>query len=162
MTKEHKVFKTKTGYCHILPDKIVLAREGLIGSLAEAHVGNNIARPLITYGVFATLLAYWSYNNYKDAEYIMAGYLGLLAVILVYVILISLKNSAQPIIERKQIQKIVFKPAFRGLTRARFEILFRDKNGKMKKRLIMLPGSLNGGKAGTDKALIIMQEENLI
>jgi len=39
---ENKTFKTKTGYCHILPDRIVLTRDGVIGNVAKMTVGNNI------------------------------------------------------------------------------------------------------------------------
>ena len=42
------------------------------------------------------------------------------------------------------------------------EILFEDENGKIKKRLIMLPGSLNGGQNETDLAVQIMREEQLL
>jgi hypothetical protein len=48
-----------------------------------------------------------------------------------------------------------------GLTRPRFEIEFND-NGKIKKRLIMLPGTLAGGQNEADKAIQIMREEKLL
>jgi hypothetical protein len=48
------------------------------------------------------------------------------------------------------------------LTRSRFEVKFEDENGKIKKRLIMLPGSLTGGKIETEKAIKLMKEERLL
>ena len=81
---------------------------------------------------------------------------------MIYGLLSSINNSAIPVIERESIQKTIFKKGIKGLTRARFEILFNDKSGKLKKRLIMLPGSLTGGETETDIALRIMQEEGFV
>ena len=39
---------------------------------------------------------------------------------------------------------------------------FEDENGKMKKRLITLPGSMNNGQNETEKAIEIMTAENLL
>jgi len=41
-------------------------------------------------------------------------------------------------------------------------VLFEDENGKVKKRLIMLPGSLTDGQNETEKAIKIMTEEKLL
>lgn len=160
--ENNSVFKTKTGCCYVLPDRIVLTREGAIGQAAEAVTGNNIARPLFLYGVLAAGLAYFAYDSYLKAEYVSAGCFGLLAVPLAYGILRSLNNSAQPVLPRKHIQRVTFHPARAGLTRARFEVLFLDAQGKQKKRLIMLPGSLADGKAETEKAVAIMRAAHLL
>jgi hypothetical protein len=41
-------------------------------------------------------------------------------------------------------------------------VRFEDENGGIKKRLIMLPGSLGDGQKETEKAIKIMIEENLL
>jgi len=41
-------------------------------------------------------------------------------------------------------------------------VLFEDENGKVKKRLIMLPGSLTDEQNETEKAIKIMTEEKLL
>ena len=48
MEKE-KVFRTKTGFCHIFPDRIVLTRDGIVGNLSEITVSNSISRILTIY-----------------------------------------------------------------------------------------------------------------
>lgn len=48
-----------------------------------------------------------------------------------------------------------------GLTRARFEVVFNE-NGRIKTRLIMLPGTLAAGQSEADKALQIMRDEKLV
>ena len=56
--ESEKKFKTKTGFCHILPDKIVLTRDGVVGNMAKVMLGNNISRILIIYGLIAIALIY--------------------------------------------------------------------------------------------------------
>jgi len=65
------------------------------------------------------------------------------------------------VINRDSIQRTLFKKGIKGLTRARFEVYFRESSEKIKKRLIMLPGSLTGGDTETDIAIKIMKEEGL-
>jgi hypothetical protein len=159
--EDENVFKTKTGFCHILPDKIILTREGAVGSVASV-TSKSITRLLVTYGLLSVGTFYFSYDAYEDGNFLEATFFGLLGSWLAYGILISLNNSATPIIERSKIRKVSFKSALVGVTRARFEVLFEDENGKEKKRLIMLPGSLSNGKAETEKALEIMKATNLL
>ena len=160
--KNDKTFKTKTGFCHILPDKIVLTRDGLVGNLSSVTVGNSISRILVIYSLFSVFLFYNSFTYYQKEENTSALLFGALAVFLLYGVVKSLNNSATPVIERNSIQKIKFFDAKAGLTRARFEVAFNDDKKKLKKRLIMLPGSLNDGKNETEKALQIMRSEGMI
>jgi hypothetical protein len=155
-------FKTKTGFCHILPDKIILTRDGIIGNVAKVTIGNGISRILIIYGGISIFLLYSAFNDYKKGENFSTILFGFLALYLIYGIAKSINNSASPIIERNKIKDAKFINAKMGLTRSRFEILFEDENGKIKKRLILLPGSLNDGQNETEKALKIMKEEKII
>lgn len=157
-----KTFKTKTGYCHILPDKIVLTRDGIIGNLATVTVANNISRILVIYGGLSIGLFYFSFDNYRNGQIVQPIIFGLFGIYLVYGIVNSINNSATPIIDRQNIKEVKFKKAIVGLTRSRFEVLFEDDQGKIKKRLIMLPGSLTDGQNETEKALKIMTDEKLI
>ena len=160
--EQEYTFKTKTGFCHILPDKIVLTRDGIIGNVAKVTVGNNIVRILIIYGAITAGLFYFGLEAYKNGQLVQPILFGLIGLYLIYGIISSLNNSATPIIDRQKIKDVRFKKAFKGLTRSRFEVMFEDETGKMKKRLIMLPGSLTDGQNETDKAVEIMKEEKLL
>ena len=157
-----KRFKTKTGFCHILPDKIVLTRDGVIGNIAKVTIGKRITRILIIYGILSIYLIYLAFEKYKTEEIGFTILFGLVAGYLIYGVLTSINNSATPVINRDSVQKILLKKGINGLTRTRFEVYFRDNSRKIKKRLIMLPGSLTGGDTETDIAIKIMQEERLI
>jgi len=155
-------FKTKTGFCHILPDKIILTRDGIIGNVAKVTVGNNISRILLIYGGLSLFLLYSALNSFQKGQIPISVLYGIVGLFLIYGIFTSLNNSATPIIERNKIKKIKLKKAIFGLTRSRFEVLFEDNNGKIKKRLIMLPGSITDGQNETEKAIKIMTEEKLL
>ncbi|RZJ54869.1 MAG: phosphoribosylaminoimidazolesuccinocarboxamide synthase [Flavobacterium sp.] len=161
MEKE-KTFKTKTGFCHVLPDQIVLTRDGIIGNVSKTVVGNNISKILIIYGGLAVFMFYNAFVSFKNQQNGSAIFYVLFAFFLGYAILKSLNNSATPIIERNKIKDTRFINGKTGLTRSRFEITFEDENGKQKKRLIMLPGSLNDGSKETEKAVEIMKSEKIL
>lgn len=155
-------FKTKTGFCHILPDKIILSRDGIIGNVAKVTVGKNISRVSLIYGGLSAFLFYSAFNNYQNGQIAMPIIFGIIGFYLIYGIITSLNNSTTPIIERSKIKHIKLKKAIFGLTRSRFEVLFEDDNEKIKKRPIMLPGSMKDGQNETEKAIKIMTEEKLL
>jgi len=140
----------------------VLTRDGVIGNVAKVTVGNNVARILLIYGALTIGLFYFSFNAYNNGDIFQTALFGLIGIYLIYGIVTSLNNSATPIIDRQKIKNVKLKKAIKGLTRSRFEILFENENGKTKKRLIMLPGSLTDGLNETEKAVRIMKEEQLL
>ena len=160
--ENEKVFKTKTGFCHILPEKIVLTRDGIIGNISKTVVGNGISRILIIYSGIAVFMFYNAFTSFQNKENGSTVLFSLLGVFLIYSIIKSFNNSATPIIERNKIKDCKFINGKTGLTRSRFEIIFEDENGKLKKRLIMLSGSLNDGQNETEKAVEIMKSEKIL
>lgn len=160
--EQEKIFKTKTGFCHILPDKIVMTRDGVVGNVAKVTVGNNIARILIIYGAITIGLFYFGFEAYQNGQALQQILFGLIGLYLIYGIFNSLNNSAIPILDRQRIKDVRFKKAIKGLTRSRFEVMFEDESGKIKKRLIMLPGPMTDGQNETVKAVEIMREEQLL
>jgi len=157
-----KTFKTKTGFSHILPDKIILTRDGIIGNVAKVAVGKGMTRIFIIYGALTFWLFYTGYNSYRDDQLFQSIVYLLLGLWLSIAILSSLNNSATPVIERNKIKNIKFIKGLGGITRSRFEVFFEDEKGKIKRRMIMLPGSLTGGEEATKQALKIMTEEKLM
>lgn len=159
---EENTFKTKSGFCHILPDKIVLTRDGVIGNLSKAVNGNGISRILILYSLISIFLLYSSYSKFQKNEFVSALLYLALALFLVSGIFRSINNSATPIIERSKIKEVKFINGNTGITRSRFEIFFENEKGQIKKRFILLPGSLSNGDSATKRALEIMKNEKLI
>ncbi|MGN2687778.1 phosphoribosylaminoimidazolesuccinocarboxamide synthase [Flavobacterium sp. MAHUQ-57] len=159
--ESEKKFKTKTGFCHILPDKIILTRDGIIGNIAKITVGNKISRILIIYSGFAIFLLYFAFTAYQENKVVTALFNLFFASYLLFRVKQSSNYSAISTIERNKIKDVKFIDAKYGTTRSRFEVLFEDENGKIKTRLILLPGSLNDGENETKKALEIMKTEKI-
>lgn len=130
--------------------------------MAKVTVGNKINRILIIYGIGTIALLYSSFLNYQKGSTEKSVLLAFLAGFLLFGIIRSLNHSATSVIERKRIEKIVFKKAAPGLTRAHFIVFFKNNNGKIKKRLIILPGAFSSGEDEAEKALKLLQEEQLI
>jgi len=160
--ENEKFFKTKTGFCHILPDKIILTRDGIIGNIAKATVGKNSSGNLVLYSILSAGFFYFAIEYYKTKELLQSIFFMLLGSYLTYGVINSINNSTTPIIDRNKIREVKFKKSILGLTRSRFEVFFDNGYGKIKKRIIMLPGSLSDGKNETEKAIKIMTEEKII
>lgn len=156
-----KRFKTKAGFCHILSDKIVLTKDGIIGNISNKVTGKGVYKTLIIYSGLSIYLLYSSYNKFQNDKVVFGVLHAVLGLFLIYGVIISRNNSATSIIERSTIKETKFIKGRTGLTRSRFEVFF-EENGKIKKRLIPLPGSLNNGNAETEEALRIMKEEKII
>lgn len=160
--EEDKKFRTKSGFCHVLPDKIVLTRDGIVGNASKVLVGNGIARVLVIYTLISAFFVYLAYTYFSDGNYLSGAIFAVVAGLLLISVIASLNNSGTPVIERGRIVKIGFIRGVPGITRSRFEVFFRNANNRTKKRMIMMPGSLNGEKEENEKALRIMKEEGLI
>ncbi|WP_330442807.1 phosphoribosylaminoimidazolesuccinocarboxamide synthase [Flavobacterium sp. C4GT6] len=156
-----KKFKTKTGYCHVLPDNIVLTRDGVLGEISKIAVGNTMVRSMVLYSLFLVYLIYKVVTLYAIGDMVRAIFHLAIAVLLFFALLKSVNNSATPVIPRNKIKAVTFKKAT-ALTRAYFLIDFEDEKGKLKKRIVMLPGSMSGGYEAAEDAVKIMQEEKLI
>ncbi len=134
----------------------------MIGNVAKVPVGNSMARTLVIYTVLALGILYLSYDNYQKGQMVLTVLFGLIGTFLLYSVIRSIGHSATPVIDRQSIREIKFTKGIPGLTRSRFTVFFRDRNGRTKKRLILLPGSLSGGQNETEIAVKIMTEEKLI
>ena len=155
-------FRTKSGFCQILSDKIILKRDGTIGKFSKFLVGDNITRILVIYSVIVLFLFFFAFKAFEENKIASFIFNSSFAIYLLFKIKQSLNFSATPIIERSKIKEVKFYDAKFGATRSRFEVIFEDEKGNLKTRLILLPGSLDNGESETNKALEIMKTEKLI
>jgi hypothetical protein len=158
--KENR-FRTKTGYCHVLEDRIELSREGIPGRLSQAAFSNNIYKPLIIYSIIAVILMSiaWKHWNHGDA-FISVVYASA-SLTLVVAVIGSINNSATPVIYKADIIRVKFIEGIPGLTRSRFIVYFNE-NKKRKKRLITLPGTISNGSEEVPKALTLMKKAGFL
>jgi len=157
-----KKFLTKTGYCHVMKDKIVFTRRGFMGLIGDIAIEGRMRRILLFFAALSIFIFYFAYFNYMQGEALWAGMFAVIGAYLIYAVIKGLNHSVHPIIERKKITEVKFVKEVQDLTSALFEIKFQDAKGKMKKRIITLPFPRSKYESDVQLAVKIMREEGLI
>jgi hypothetical protein len=154
-------FRTKTGFCTITAEQIILTRQGVRGASAEQVVGSSIGRSLLLYSLFggaALLLGLWLI--YQGSAF-TGAFLALVGSILLWNVFASRNNSAANRIDRAAIRGIEAHPPRPPLTRGYFNVYFLE-DGQEHKRIIMLPSSLMNGQEEYQQAETIMRDTGLL
>lgn len=161
MDNKINTFRTKTGYCHIQPDKIVLSANSNPLTVFKEPSSRSVFQRLMMYVLLSLCLLIQAYTSFVNDEIALGVFLGTGGIFFLYTILVGINNSVTPVIERSAIEKVKFTKAIPWIRRSYFTIFFNE-NGKIKKRLLIMPGSLTGGVDETKKALEIMTREGLL
>ena len=156
-----RAFRTKTGTCTITDDQIVIERSGVRGSLSNAMIGQSISRILVVYGLLSLVCFAMSYMSIRSGDFVTGVFTCLVGLWLARAVYASRHNSATPIIERSTIRKIEPHAPRPPATRGYFVVHF-EEGGNLRKRMIMLPGSLEGGQAEYIHAINVLNEAGLI
>lgn len=154
-------FRTKTGSCTITPGEIVLTRSGVRGAMAERTIGNSIARPLIIYGILGIAMLAYGILTFSDGDPVGGVLFSLIGGVFIWNVVASRNNSAVPLIKRSAIRSVEAHPPRPPFTRGYFTVFFED-GGAVRKRLIMLPGSMEGGGDEYKRAEAAMREAGLL
>jgi hypothetical protein len=155
-------FETKKGFCHVFDDRIVLTNDGDCNRVDPNPRQQERSMFVYLYAFMALYLLFQAVENLQMARYFGGVTRILIVVALIAVVVKSINTTGVPLILRKDIVSVVFSPARQNMTRAYFTVLYKNNNGAVKRRLIMLPGSLSGGADATEKALAIMTEKAYI
>lgn len=156
-SEDEYTFRTKTGICAVSPEKLILTREVTTGKVARILFGKSIRLGLIVYGFIGAIALVFGIWQIIGRHYLGGVFLLLVGIYLYWNVIASWNNSSLNQIERSAVESIDIKPPKPPVTRGYFTINFRH-NGKMRKRLIMLPGSMSGGDEEYKKALSVMKE----
>lgn len=155
-------FATKTGFCFITDTTIEIRRQGVRGRLSQGLFGNNINRTRwiylvcgVTLILFALILAAFA----RIYDSLLFGFFGLVCI---YVTISSRRVSAATSIPRDRIESVEFYPPNPGVTRPYFVVCFRADNGRLLRRNIFLPGSMQLGFDGGAWAVLVMTAEGLL
>ena len=154
-------FRTKTGRCIITEDAIELERSGLRGRLASLLFGDNLRRHLVPFKVAGVLLLFCGAGLLFSNRQGIAIYLLILGAICLLNVRLSRNLSVASFIKRDAIFKIEPHEPKAGLARGYFVVYYKD-NGQEKKRLIILPGSIEGGAIEYQLALATFRATGVI
>ena len=157
-----KIFRTKTGFCQVSSDKMVLINEGIRGQLADMVYGESNFRILLFYGLISTVLL-GLFAVYINTGKVLLALMALIPGLIVATKMTKYyKTSAEPIIERSQIEKVDFYSSVPILRRAHFVVHFTTRKGQKMKRLILLPGFFRNMNDEANEALEIMYSKDLM
>lgn len=154
-------FRTKTGACTITPDQIILTRGGARGAVAAAVYGNSIGRSLVLYSLLggaALLSGLWSISRGSTFSGLIMALIGAFFLWSVYA---GRNNSAAGVIPRAAIRRVEAHPPLSLLTRGYFDVFFTE-DGKERRRIIALPGSLSDGENEYQRAKAVMRAAGLL
>jgi len=155
-----KTFETTGGYCHLLPAKIVLTKDEIIGINTSSSSRNTMPFRLMFLSTFVLLnlggsVYFFQNNQILESIILLLGFL-----YTVWFIITNINVSDASIIDRKSIIEVKFKNRIIRLIHSRFEVFFVDEKGKTKKIIIPLKGSSTNEE--TVKAIKLMRTEGLM
>ena len=154
-------FRTKTGTCEITPERILLTRDNARGALSTYLFRNSISRALLLNAVFGTAALVVGIWFITRGNYAVAIILCVVGIYFLYGVVASRNNSAAPIIDRSAIHSVEAHPPHPPASRGYFTVKF-EENGKVRQRLIMLPGSMQNGQDEYKRAVAVMHASGLL
>jgi hypothetical protein len=157
-----KKFRTKTGYCHIMPDRIVFTHRGFFGRLGDMIIEGKMSRMLILFGSLSLLIFYFAYRIYQTGESMWASLFLLIGLYMLYAVVKNARHSVHPIILRDFISEVSMLEEVKGISPPGFEIAFKNDSGKMRKRIISLPGRFSKYPDEIKEAKRLLLEEGLL
>ncbi|MDH5490995.1 MAG: hypothetical protein OEY14_03385 [Myxococcales bacterium] len=151
-------FRTKTGVCRIEAEQLLVLREGGRGALAQRLIGESIWRVLLVYGLVGAFLLGAGAWLLSEGKILRGSLLAALGYGLLRAAIRSRHNTAASRIPRAQIERIEAQEPRRGVTRGYFTVHYRVGDA-LKRRLIMLPGTLAEGEREYRRAREIFERE---
>jgi hypothetical protein len=159
---QSNTFMTREGFCHLLPDHIILTKDGRheLARYREPKISARL-QAIVYLCLLTGLLAYNSWKLYAEDKALSIFFA---AAVLFFVLrfIRNMRYSQTNIIPRDRIRAVRFIKAFPYLTRSRLIVTFEDENGKLQMSLVPLPGWLNEGDRHTAEAIALLEKEELL
>ncbi len=151
-------FQIQGGYCHLFADRIEIEPTTLGGKLARQLSQWGINRYSWFYGFLALLLLGAALMVLLIENYLLAVFLGIMAVYQGYLLWKKRDHTIQFVMPRDQVQHVTYRPAVEGLARASFIMLVGYPGKTALKRIISLPSARYGGASIAQTAQLLFQE----
>ena len=155
-------FKTESGYCHILLDKIIFNDTETPDEDFANKEADVISKSVIVYSiVFSILIAGVISGILFSADLYYTLIILIFALWFLFRIIYKILHTQTNSILRSSITKIEFKEAIYNVQNAHFVIHFKTDNNSSRKKYIGLPTSSDSleNKQLQQQAIDIMEEE---
>jgi hypothetical protein len=154
-----KMFKTRSGYCFITPDEIILTQQNQLQKTPAKPAGDISTIVLSLYAIGAAFVFYFAVLGFQRGEYYPAAVLLIVSVGIMAYVYAGRNKSFTPVIPRESIRDIELIKANPGGLGTHFNIWFEDDQTQLKRRVIKLPGMFVPENLELANAIKIMQEE---
>jgi hypothetical protein len=154
-----KMFKTRSGYCFITPDEIILTQKDHLQKKPAKPAGDISTIVLSLYAISAAFVFYFAVLGFQQADYYPAAVFLIISVGIMSYVYTARDKSFTPVIARESIRDIELIKAIPGGLGTHFNIWFEDDKGQLKRRVIKLPGMFVPDNIELANAIKVMQEE---
>ena len=116
---------------------------------------------LLIYGLLGLAALAFGVWSFVSGAALAGAVLSPIGAFFLWNVIASRNNSARPVIDRLAVRSVEAQPPRPPITRGYFIVKF-EENGKMRKRLIVLPGSMDDGGAEYARAEGMMRAAGLL
>lgn len=162
MTTPATTFRTKTGFCHVLPDQLLFTKSNLPDKRLVKNTSWQIIVSQVARVVFILLIGLLSWAEFRNGNFGMGLLMALAVVFFLFMLQQSWNDSSTSVIASNRIQHIRLRETSGLGKRSYFEVYFANENDKRKRRLILMPGTLDDGEVETERAISIFRSAGLM
>jgi hypothetical protein len=151
-------FQTKYGYCHILPDRIIFANSKTLEDVSAYKEGNKIIGTLILQFTLFFAMGIYFFTEAMEGDFWQMLTPALVALVSLFSIVTSFRNSTTPLIMRGKIISINFVKGVPYMITPHFVIWFYDSKNRKRKRLVTL---FDNAAKNSSEALLVFRNASL-
>jgi hypothetical protein len=151
-------FQTKYGYCHILPDRIIFANSKTLEDVSVYKEGNKIITTLVLQFTLFCAMSIYFYKEAMKGDFWQMLTPALVALVSLFSIVTSFRNSTTPLIMRDKISSINFVKGIPYMITPHFVIWFYDSKNRKRKRLVTL---FDNADKNSSEALLVFRNASL-
>jgi hypothetical protein len=151
-------FQTKYGYCHVLTDRIIFANSKTLEDVAAYKEGNKIIGTLILQFTLFFAMGVYFFSEAMEGDFWQMLTPALVALVALFSIITSFRNSTTPLIMRDKISSINFVKGIPYLITPHFVIWFYDSKNRKRKRIVML---VDASEKNNSEALLVFRNASL-
>ncbi len=154
-------FDIKNGYCQIYSDRIELQYKGLSGAFLRWLSRRGWRGEGLLYLMLTILFALLTLTAIIIENYFLALFFAVFSGVTLFALFQRRQYAFSLKIPRSEIEKVEYKEAVKGVSRAKFIIHFRPKK-RLFLREILLPSLMQNGQSVAQSAYWMMRDEGLI
>jgi len=156
-----KSFRTSNGLCIILPDKVILTKDGEASDVSNTTEQETKLAPLIIYSIIALAFFGFALKGFIESNIYPALFLTVFGVASLTRLVMNINKSNSRVIVRDNIVEVEFRRVYTSYSYAYFVIHYKNQSGSIRQRHIQLPGTLITGREEIENAYLIMESEFL-